>query len=287
MPLYWTQDNNISKELREIYQEVAGIDKEITDIYQVIEENGILVNKRIYASFEPVDMTWNTPGMYMFNVGQANRVYISAKGADGGSGGGGGYGGMGDTQTAAVSTTFLRGGLGGTGREGADGAQGANGIIQPRFDDFFNVIGGGGGGGEAGETPSQARVLNGSIELISADSGRGGRGGNGNNGRHVSAQVIVPGGVGGIETLGIDSTTLTGQVGGIGANNGGQGRTGEELDEQLFTITEGSILTIIVPAKGLGGNPGLGGMGLINGSDGGIGSDGVDNGWIRIRTERV
>ena len=90
MPLYWTQDNNVSKELREIYQEVAGIDKELTHIYQVVSDGGNLTDKLIYTSFDPVDMIWNIPGIYMFNVGRANRAYISGQGPDGGNGAGGG-----------------------------------------------------------------------------------------------------------------------------------------------------------------------------------------------------
>ena len=265
--------------------------------------------------FTPQDLTYSTPGTYTLNIGQADRIYISGRGADGGDGGGGGGGGGGisyhnvDNSTGAV-------GQGGTGNSGPDGMDGQGGDSPS----ITNVRGGsGGGGGEAGESPSDSTVHIGAAEKFKAESGVGGAGGDGGKGGSGQERYFrnsVAGGVGGDGGDGSTASQLSSGGGAGGANNnlifdvggrvgqnGYSGTAGTEVDERLFTDIPGNtVLIIVVPSAGTGGAGGGGANGAYisssaqhpnagatagDGSAGVGGSAGTSNGWIRIRTATI
>ena len=231
-----------------------------------------LGSDEVWASFDPVDMLFNTPGTYTLNVGRANRVYISGRGADGGAGGGGGAGYLTFSDDDRWS-----GGPGGTGGPGPDGQTG----FEITTDREWT-----GGGGEGGETPADAEVTGIGVSFT-AESGRAGAGGAG--GRRSTGGGVPTGGS--TDTLatnisgGSRGSTGLGAMGGAGSagSPGESPYLGETVAEQEFTVTADQVLTIVVPARGVGGNGG----GAVRQGNGGMGQSGIDDGWIRIRTERV
>ena len=229
-------------------------------------------------AFTPQDVTFSTPGSYTFNVGRANRVYVSGRGADGGTGGRQGY--KGADRSYANSLTPIqdpesrpRGGSGGTGGLGADGSDGRAGRFVTSFDSFNGVwnatmVGGRGGGGEAGTAGKSSTVADSSQILYSANGGRGRDGGGSNGGVAV--------------LTGSTSTELA---------NGTY--AGEEPEEMAFTVVEGTVLTVNVGTVGQLGHGGGGGENASlsggSGSSAASGADGIDgatSGWIHIRTAR-
>ena len=290
-PLFYTFGGQ-NKELEEIYQEIAGIDKEITSIYQLVGGD----DKLIYSSFDPVDMLWNIPGMYMFHAGRANRVYISGQSAGGGGGGGGGAGG----HPFASSGIRGNGGEGGTGRPGADGSDGSSGFDTPSREM------GSGGGGEAGASGGLTLIRYGPsgsyTHLVVWDGEEGGSGGRGGHGVQTSTSINRIGGAGGVG----QATDNDGAAGGVGGESNSSfypnsdaldGESGDESTDYIeasFDIPENTELVIIVGSGGLGGNPGTTGWNATSnlgistpgGDNGIIGSSG-DDGQIRIRTDRV
>ena len=166
--------------------------------------------------------------------------------------------------------------------------------------------GGSGGGGEAGETPSDTIVRVSTNTIFTARAGRGGNGGRGGTSSlgivagTIRNAISRVGGLGGVATGGTTSTSR-GSGGGSGGatadtrqsgDDGLAGFEGERIGEQKFTNNTGVdiTLTIVVPASGQGGNGGGGGQ---NGSrsgggtyqpNGAAGSNGSNDGSVRIRT---
>ena len=242
--------------------------------------------------FTPQDMTWNTPGTYTFNVGGANVVYISGRGADGGGGGGGG-GGAGRFNGSGYVNEH--GGAGGSGGPGADGQRGGEGE-RDSDPDSDRRGGGGGGGGEAGADGGFTGVRQGSATLITMPAGLGGSGGRGGNGggyTHADGGDGGDGGVGATSQVGGGAGGMFGARGpGGGAQSGANGHpggAGSALGEMEFTVASNTVLTIIVGAPGVGGVAGGGGRVFHeseNGKGGTDGSPGTIDGSITIRTAR-
>ena len=289
----------------------------------------------IWQAFTPENRLFGV-GTHTMVIPRGAAYYVTGRGADGGAGGGGG-GGAGGLSTQAPSGTIASarnastGGRGGTGRNGADGANGANGRNIGTASGGGRVTfagnGGGGGGGEAGETPVDATMSANNNVQARARSGRGGnagRGGNGSRYWHDTRLTDPLGGAGGIATGGIATSRLSGSNasgGGGGARNlytesfrvpppaefdgeagsaGVRGFAGEEISETRFVNTTGDdlTLTIVVPAKGQGGNGGGGAIGPSvtaqgftrsagDGGNGARGADGALDGWMRVRTALV
>ena len=273
-----------NKEILELYELVGTTNKELIEIYELVVND----NKLLFASFTPTDMTLS-PGMHRINIGKGTHIYLTGQAADGGGGGDGATGSRaGSTSSGHRLPTR---GLGGSGNPGTDGARG--GSYRTGTGTFFT--GASGGGGEAGENGDNTRVyyiLNGrTIEVDLWAGGRGGWGGNGGRGQALSITRGPAGGRGGNNPTVPNTSAQTGSQSSTAGETGQAGSLGDNPGERLYTnIPQDTELIIVIGNKGVGGNGGFRPTGDSSqgatGSQASSGSDGVNDGSIRIRTAR-
>ena len=180
------------------------------------------------------------------------------------------------------------------GRPGPNGAGGRSGTHVQTGTGAWISGGGGGGQGEGGENGGDLTLVGAGVNARLV-GGRGGRGGPGGPGGGGSA-----GGRGGNSNNGITNGSGGGSRGsggsgrddGGGGSNGSVGDAGAEWINQRFPVRAGETITIVVPSRGQGGNPGGGGRGARRfstfppASNGTGGFSGTRDGNLQIVTSR-